>query len=65
MYILIRGFGLFRMSFFAFFPPRLVAQTLFFSVRYLLVKICLIDLAWEEEVKRDINHMSIHAELQM
>jgi len=53
IFILIDGFGLFRMSFFAFFPPRLVAQTLFLFRVIIFFKICLVGLSGKTKMKRN------------
>lgn len=54
-----------RMSFFAFFPPRLVAQTLPFPLRsvFIILKAFVVR-GRTIPMKRDIYGMSIHAELQ-
>ena len=59
--ILICGFGLLECLFFAFFPRRLVAQTLHFSIRGFFDILVSCRHIW---IKRDINGISIHAELQ-
>jgi len=53
------------MSFFAFFPPRLVAQTRFLSIERMR-SLTLFELpTGQPPMKRNIYGMSIHAELQI